>query len=375
MSLNTPTVSAVAVLDLADELRVRELIDETELAQLGSEFNEIYQRWQQGEAIQEARLPESLLVYLWQKAQQAEDDGRVQNLGLSFGSQLNEQALGVLANWLFQCQTLGEAFATFSKHIVLMNPAESWQARPLSNSQADFKEQKTTEGRIRKERVSKERLSKEKVKEDTAIDDLEQASDMALELTFNHSGYPVIAIQRSMAAILCWSRALSKLNISPVTVCFTFDAPKDLTPYLEFFDAQLKFNQPTNSLVFQRQVLELAIEQSNPYLKALIAKQALALAESLTTADTVRDKVVKLLSQNLAKFSQISQACNALHLSRSTLYRKLKQHDTSFTELVQDIRLETLRSGQLDALTHEEQAEYLGFNDVGSFYRFKRTKA
>lgn len=324
------TVSAIAVIDLANELVLRKFIDEKSLAAMGSDFIALYKTWK-NQPIQEYRLPEELLVSLWRQADIYSNDSDV---GLRIGSRVNNQSKGVLANWLSQCNTLAEAFTVFSQNISLLNPSEHWHK-------------------------------------------IDEADHIKLVLRFNSPQYPSIAIDRSMAAMLSWSRALTMEGITPFAVSFQRPFPKKPEKYIEIFGIATKFDQTENCLYLSNEAFNQTIKQANPYLKGILAQQALTLKKQLsqTKKRSFLDAVDNLLIEDLTHFCHIGTTCEKLHISRSTLYRQLKNEDTSFTKLVKKARLLKLKDETLRHISHEDLSEAMGFQDIGSYYRFRKSNS
>ena len=116
------TVSAIAVIDLANEMITCKLIDEADLKALSMEvFNE-YRLFKSNEAIVEHRLAEVNLVSLWNLVDAQSD------FTFNMGSRVNQQAKGVLANWIYYSDTLAQAFNIFTQNVGLLNHAEKWRA-------------------------------------------------------------------------------------------------------------------------------------------------------------------------------------------------------------------------------------------------------
>ena len=320
------TVSAVAVLDLANELLQHSCLNRDDLEGLGAEFNALYLAWKKQSPIQEARLPERLLIDLWDKASESNN---VPDLGLRIGSKVNDQAKGVLANWLCHCNTVSEAFDVFGKNIHLLNPSERW-------------ERSDCQGGIQ------------------------------LRIYFGSSKYPAVAVDRSMAAAVSWSSALTNTEVKPIAASFTRLRPTSIDAYVDIFGTNVEFEAMANTIVFPKAVFDRPITTANPYLKALLEKQALALGSLLDAESSTSGKVNALLNKDLPRFCQIEAVCDALHLSRSTLYRKLKNEGENHTDLVKKARIDKLKSMSGRLISHDEVAEALGFNDVGSFYRFRK---
>ena len=328
------TVSAVSVIDLANELLERGCINPGYLNSLGDDFQNLYLAWKADQTIQEARLPEYLLTRLWSVA----SEQGISDLGLDIGAKVNDQARGVLANWMFQCNTLSEVFSVFSQNIHLLNASEAWTKTELPDQ-------------------------------------------IKLSVHFNSQHYPSIAIDRSMSAIMSWSSALTGQSIKPSFVTFTRPEPDKTDRYEEIFGPDITFGLDENALVFPRCLFELPVQHSNPYLKKLLKHQAEALSQSLSLTGSFTDKysekkysekVRTFLKQDLQSFCQIDAMCAVLHVSRSTLYRKLKMEETSFSDLVKEARLAKIQDMINQHKTPEVLSELLGFSDVGSYYRFKR---
>ena len=334
MAVNHPrlnqSVSAIAVVDLANELMVRGCIDKNVTAHFGAEFARLFKAWQNKEAIQEQRLPESLLILLWQHASAA---GSCSNIGLEVGAKVNHNAKGVLANWLSHSNTLAEAFDIFSDNIALLNPSETWQK--------------------------------------TFVED----DYVKLSLSFKYAGYPSIAIDRSLAALIAWSDSLCAGTISPLRISLMRPKPVEKMKYLELLGPNIGYSQPENALWFSVDDFNQPIADANPYLKSLLARQGAALNADVSTsrAESLVPLIEQLLRRDLERYCQLSEICDALHLSRSTLYRKLKQESVSFTNLLKTARVDCLKAAQVNIENPHELAALLGFKDIGSYYRFRKT--
>jgi len=322
------TVSAIAVIDLANELVERGFINETYLIEMGPDFTALYKAWKNNQPIQEYRLPEVLFVSLWQQADLHSKDS---DIGLTIGSSINLQSKGLLANWLSQCNTLAEAFSVFSQNISLLNPSEHWQK-------------------------------------------IEEGNLVKLVVRFTSSQYPSIAIDRSMAAMLSWSHALSLEGITPLAASLQRPSPNRPAKYIALFGESTLFEQTQNCLCISKEAFNQTIKQANPYLKGILAQQAMEHSKQLTKPNnqSVLIAVNHLLIEDLAQFCQISTTCKKLYLSRSTLYRKLKNEGTSFTLLVKEARLTKFKDNALRQISHEDLSEALGFQDIGSYYRFRK---
>lgn len=330
VNIDKPSVSAIAVIDLANELLDYEVVNQAFLSSLGSEFNSLYQAWKNNNPIQEKRLPEQMLIDLWQQADCHENKTlHNEDLGLKIGMKVNHQAKGVLANWLTQCSSISEAFDVFNKNIALLNPSEQW-VKSIVNGQ------------------------------------------VKLSLLFTSTDYPAIAVDRSLAAMLSWSNALSEKVITPISVNLVHSASSNSATFSQCFGITPLFDQVENCIVISEADFNANIKSSNPYLKDLISQQASEIKQSISISKTLTESVNKLLSKDLATYCHISVTCETLHISRSTLFRKLKIENTNFTKLVKEERLKIMNEDSSDNVDHEILTAKLGFQDINSYYRFRK---
>lgn len=323
------TVSSVAVLDLYDQLLELGVASEAQLHAAGLDRAGLIDSSPAALPVQEQRLDEGLLLALWQVA--TRDEASVPAIGVRIGQAFNPAMRGLLASWLFQCTELGEALQVFQRHSALMNPSEHW---------------------------------------------CRHDSDTTLVLAFAFvpgGRYPQAAIERSMSALLRWSQALSGEALRPLACEFEWSAPQDLGPYIEVFGENLRFDRPHNRLHLPADFLHRPIQSANIYLKQMVEARALQAFELLQAQGELIARVRQLIQANLREGVSIESACAALHVSRPTLYRRLKQQGSSFSELVESVRKDQAYKQIQQGLSVAAVSEGLGFKDVSTFHRaYKR---
>lgn len=316
------TVSRAACRDLVTTCRSLGLISQRQLTALGLDDSE--------RLSPDVRIPESTLVALWQTLEKA---GKGTGIGLEVGQTINPAAKGLLASWVSQANNLREALAIFTKNIALMNPSESWTFS-------------------------------------------ENAGTCSLRFRLDENkGYPDIAIERSMSAMVTWARALSNHTFPIQEAGFTFSEPEHIMPFKLIFGDQLVFNADENCVRFDSVLLNLPVISSNELLKTLVEKQARHSLRALQNSTPIEQKVQTHIRKRFAsgKAVTISNVCADLAMSRQTLYRQLKQQGTDFQSLVEAVRkrdaLVLLQAG----IDSSAISLSLGFKDTSSFYKaFKR---
>jgi AraC-like DNA-binding protein len=324
MSQHSPvnTVSRAAAKDLVDMGLGWGIMSSQSLKALGWDTSEAHDVT--------SRIPESLHIALW-KIIAEHNKGR--GLGLRIGQMINPDAKGLLASWISQSKNLREALTIFRKNILLMNPSESWEVAEENG---------------------------------------------AAILTFSlrkGRGYPNVAIERSMSAMVAWARALSGRAFEVEESKFNFPAPSYLKQFHPIFGGNIMFDSLQNQLVLRQEVLDLPVVSNNPFLKDLIGVKAERNLAEIQNDLAVQDKVLGLLREAMkaGEALTITEVSNALAVSRQTLYRQLKEERTDFQSLQELVRkteaLKLLDSGQsITAITLS-----LGYKDNSSFYKaFKR---
>ena len=331
--LKNTSISAIAVLDLARELAQLKILDSKSLLSLEKDFSShVVSHSNRADMTMslERRMPENVLVNLWRLAAANIEYPEV---GILIGSKVNKEAKGVLANWISQCETLAEAFAVFNDNIVLLNAAENW----------------TLERR-----------------------------DEHVKLNFNFSSqyeYPIAAIERSMSALVMWASYLCGGSIMIESARFRHAAPEYKDQYNAVFGSTVIFSADENSLMLKASVFDKRIKNANPYLQHVIATRAQKL---LLNASVVNEclntstRVKELLHSDLVPLNSVESVCLKMHLSRASLYRKLKIEGTTFREILEAVQIEKYRQGIERGLAVNDLCELLGFSDPSTFYKAKK---
>ncbi len=192
----------------------------------------------------------------------------------------------MLASWLFHCDDLGEALRVFQRHIALMNPSESWMLDVDGDS-------------------------------------------LSLTISFAPGkAYPRAAVERSMTALTTWARELTGVPLVPTACEFAFSRPPYLASYTGIFGPNMGFDCDRNCIRLPQEILRRPIRSANSYLKQILEERARQALEKLEGESELIDKVRQRILSNLHLGLSIEEVCNALHVSRPTLYRRLKREGT-----------------------------------------------
>jgi AraC-like DNA-binding protein len=164
-----------------------------------------------------------------------------------------------------------------------------------------------------------------------------------------------------------------KLDLEAVH--FQHSAPGDISRFKVIFKCPLKFNQAHSTLIFKKSYLDYKLPKRSPYLYTLLTKHIEGLSRKVLPAPSFRDSVKNTLETQLSKDKvDAENIARKMHMSRHTLYRRLKSEGISFHDLLDEVR-EDKAYMYLDKGKHSlsEIAFLLGFSELSAFSRaFKR---
>lgn len=156
----------------------------------------------------------------------------------------------------------------------------------------------------------------------------------------------------------------------PEEVLFEHPTPEGWREHERAFHAPIHFSQRTNAVVFRDTHLTRAMPKADPVRLARLRDQLLRISGgtgTLSFLDRVRGEVRSRLPEG---YPHVEQVAESLHLARWTLQRRLADHNLSFSDLVDGVRLE-LASLHLHQrhLPVSDIGFMLGYSEVSAFSR------
>jgi AraC-like DNA-binding protein len=182
--------------------------------------------------------------------------------------------------------------------------------------------------------------------------------------------------ETSIASVVRYFRELVDPSFAPRTVWFMHARPHDVGELVSFFGTKdIAFNRATSGFACDPDFVKRPIASADPDLLPLLEQHArLLLASTPDVHDflgVVRQKVRAELSRGAPTMESIAEK---LHMATRTLQRRLAEHETTFQDLVDDVRQKLsfdLLADPQRAVT--EVAFLLGYTSERAFLRaFKR---
>jgi AraC-like DNA-binding protein len=327
MTTDRPQIAAIAVVDLARELKRHRVIGLAQIRDIDRQLADHVVALEENRdvsGLMEMRYPESWLTTLWQLA---DNDADHADIGARIGATVSPEARGMLANLMLHCDTLNDALETYVANIGLLNASECWQV-------------------------------------------YRNASHVELTFSFIPIGtYPRCAVERSMVALCHWARYLSGSDIAVCSVEFAFPKPAYADFLRASFQCPVLFDSCRHALVVSEDILSRPLPQRNRYMKDML-EQKISELGLLAQAKSIEKRVRELLRRDLSGYRHIDNMAQSLCMSRATLYRKLKEEGTSFTRMLDEERRDLWhRHGRKPVAA---LCDLLGFQDVSAYYKARK---
>jgi len=182
-------------------------------------------------------------------------------------------------------------------------------------------------------------------------------------------------VEKFFATILSFIQRLTSFSIQPLEIGFSHSEVEYLDEYRRIFRCPLLFNHFENSVSFDIKYLDYKCNRYNPRIKEILSHHADMLIPNHFNAPTFREQVEELIIKNLHQGQiDIEMVSDRLQMSRWTLNRKLSTEDTSFQQILVDIRkklaLDYLKNSRFSV---QHVAYLLGFSNQSYFPKaFKR---
>ena len=173
-----------------------------------------------------------------------------------------------------------------------------------------------------------------------------------------------------LSALVKLSRVIAGDRFTPAKICFQQAEPEDTSYYYELFRCQIEFGCPETVFVVHREEVDKRLTGSNDQLAKLnehIVVKYLAHSQKEDIVNRVKAAIIDALANGTVTEIAIS---GEIHTTPRNMHRKLQKEDTSFKQLLTDVRKELAQQYIQDrSKTLTEISFMLGFSEVSSFSR------
>lgn len=276
----------------------------------------------------EGRVDEQTLIGIWKYI---DSHAKTQSYPLILGQHDDIALRGLFFSLISQNETVLEALKALAKNIDWMGSSEVWRIE----EKGEFTELHYL------------------------LDDLK--------------GYPDSIAIKSITSLVTFINKISPIKINIIRTEFKVCMPLYYKSFNSIFSENIIFSSDVNVLVFKTYQLKLTLPTYNPYIRDVLQNKLENNKEKFIKMNS--DKINKKIIINLINFflpkykANVGTICNHMSISRQTLYRYLKKENTSFKEILNNVRKD--RSIELlgvDNISVQKVSQLLGYRELTSFY-------
>ncbi len=172
-----------------------------------------------------------------------------------------------------------------------------------------------------------------------------------------------------------FGRLITDTNWSPSLVCFAHDPPSDTREHARIFRSPIRFSSGRTAMHVPNHLLDVPNQNADVGLTGILDDYARGLLKQMPSQPTLSAGVrLQLLSHLSGGVPTAEAIAQALHMSVRTLHRSLQHENTTYRELLSQLRQEHAASHLANPrISIAEVGFLLGFSELSSFYRaFKR---
>ena len=177
-------------------------------------------------------------------------------------------------------------------------------------------------------------------------------------------------IQLAMASMIKILERVAHTKIQCAAISFQCCEPGPSLRYVKIFGKNPAYGAEQNALTIRETDLALTLRPSDPLLEARLLNLLLDTTgvREPTIVDRTRHIIQILLPTGQCRITRVAAM---LSVDRRTLNRWLSNHGVSFSELVQEVRMEVIRSSlRREVKIRGSMSDMLGFAHRSSFSRW-----
>jgi AraC-like DNA-binding protein len=275
----------------------------------------------------------------------------MQKLGhpIPWAAGLGTEAFELMCHCIISCRTLGEALHLAERYDRLLYPLIGYNIKLLDDGDSPS------------------------VKLSYRVNVEEEGSALAPG-NWDRSGYQSIVARASGLEVwhaFCGWLTGRPLEAEEVRVAAPFLSQEYFEALAAVFNCPLYFDASENTLKFPREALERRLVHTRDSLAEFIDGMVYHLIAAerapASTSSAIKSLVSIDLHRGMPSFTAVAES---LHMSESSLRRRLQKENTSYQALKDEIRCEVAIDKLLnEKLSIADLAEYLGFTEPSSFVR------
>ena len=198
-----------------------------------------------------------------------------------------------------------------------------------------------------------------------------QSTVLRANLKNSHYAQRHVIFESTFSTIIALGEYLLNRPLFDVELHLNYPPPEYQDNYKQIFSMPVLFNQDHCQLVVSKNsLLETKIKTANPSGRVVFKQQCELMLRKLNTKQDIACKVQSILMHSSGHFPEINLVARELCMSERTLRRRLKDENTSFRQVFDEVR-SVLACEYLTTtkITVSEIANLLGYTECVNFRR------
>lgn len=157
-------------------------------------------------------------------------------------------------------------------------------------------------------------------------------------------------------------------NIENLEIDFRYGKPHYFDQYQTTFEPAIRFESTANEIRIPRDLANKPLVMADPMVAERFENECDELIAKMLEPKSIPDQVREILFISKDGFPQLDDVARKINVSPRTLRRRFEENDTSFTRILEEVRLE-LAQRYLSTTERSigEIAHLLGYEDQNSF--------
>lgn len=187
-------------------------------------------------------------------------------------------------------------------------------------------------------------------------------------------GISIPTREYAVGTIVRASRALGPHSWGPEEACFAYPPPDHADDYEGILEVPVRFDASHDAVVFSASMLSDPNPTSDPALVLALERHARELLAKLPLSDDLPSRVRNEIASLLPSGTSADAVAATLRMSARTLRRRLEAENTSYMQILDEVRCELARRHLAEEQRGVEQVAFaLGFSDGSAFHKaFRR---
>lgn len=166
---------------------------------------------------------------------------------------------------------------------------------------------------------------------------------------------------------------IMKVDNHKASISVTYQKPANYGEYRRQLNVGVRFSQKANFIRFPRRLLQKKIKSANPSLARLALQQCSDQHD--VRGQNYKSRIAHIIRSSRNKMISRELVAENLHMSGSTLNRRLAEEGTNFASLAREVRFqEACEYLEKTDKSIKEIAQLLGYGDASNFGRIFRQK-